>query len=55
MLNTPGLLEGIRRNAAAIGAGYFRGRADQVIVPPGLGGRAGLLGALALAMAAAGR
>ena len=55
VLNTPGLLEGIRRNAAAIGAGYFRGRADQVIVPPGLGGRAGLLGALALAMAAAGR
>ena len=50
VLGTPGLLDGVRRHAAAIGAGYFRGKAEEVIVSPGLGDRAGLLGALALAM-----
>ena len=53
VMETPGLLARVRENAAAIGAGYFRGRPEDVIVAPGLGGRAGLLGALALAMAAA--
>ena len=55
VLGTPGLLDGIRRHAAAIGAGYYRGRAEEVIVQPGLVDRAGLLGALALAMDAAER
>ena len=55
MLGTPGLLDRIRSVAAELGAGYFRGEAQEVIVAPGLGERSGLLGALALAMAAAER
>lgn len=55
VMATPGLLDRVRRHAAAIGAGYFRGRPEEVIVSPGLGDRAGLLGALALAMGAAER
>ena len=46
---TPGLLERIRAKADELGGGYFRGRADQVILSPGLGVKAGLLGGLALA------
>ena len=54
VMGTPGLLDLIRAEATRLGGGYFRGQADQVIVAPGLGDRAGLLGALALAMDAAG-
>ncbi|WP_373475224.1 ROK family protein [Sphingorhabdus sp.] len=46
---TSGLLSRIRAKAGELGGGYFRGRADEVIVSPGLGDRAGLLGGLALA------
>ena len=46
---TPGLLAKVRLSAQALGKGYFRGLADDIIVPPGLGENAGLLGGLALA------
>jgi fructokinase len=49
VMATPGLLESVRREAAELGQGYFRGRAGDIIVPPALGDRAGLLGGLALA------
>ncbi len=47
---TPGLLDRVRSEAERLGAGYFRGKAQEIIVAPGLGDKAGLLGALALAM-----
>jgi fructokinase len=50
VMATPGLLERVRGEAVRLGAGYFNGDAAAVIVAPGLGERAGLLGALALAM-----
>lgn len=50
VMATPDLLDGVRRAATVLGNGYFVGRADAVVVAPGLGDRAGLLGALALAM-----
>jgi fructokinase len=50
VMGTPGLLERVRSEAVNQGAGYFRGAADQIIVAPGLGDKAGLLGGLALAM-----
>jgi fructokinase len=46
---TPGLLGRIRTKATELGGGYFRGHPDEVILSPGLGDRAGLLGGLALA------
>lgn len=46
---TPGLIDRIRRETDLLGGSYFRGRASDIIVAPGLGNRAGLLGALALA------
>lgn len=46
---TPGLLARVRFNAAQLGKGYFRGAAEDIVVPPGLGDNAGLLGGLALA------
>jgi fructokinase len=49
VMGTPGLIEKVRMTAAELGKGYFRGRADEIIVPPRLGDRAGLLGGLALA------
>lgn len=46
---TLGLLDRVRARAEAQGSAYFRGRATEIVVSPGLGDRAGLLGALALA------
>jgi len=50
--HTPGLVERIGQGAADLGAGYFRGDPRAIVCLPGLGDRAGLLGALALAQAA---
>ena len=50
VMGTPGLIDRIRTTAERLGAGYFRGAAKDIVSPPGLGDRAGLLGALALAM-----
>jgi fructokinase len=47
---TPALLARIRTEAMRLGAGYFHGNALDVVVAPGLGDQAGLLGGLALAM-----
>lgn len=52
VMHTPGLIGRITACAVRAGAGYFRGDPQAVIVPPGLGDRAGLLGALALAQGA---
>jgi fructokinase len=49
VMGTPGLIERIRQSSDKLGSSYFRGKAQDIIVPPGLGERAGLLGALALA------
>jgi fructokinase len=53
VMNSPGLIEKVRVKAAEAGAGYFRGDPQKVIVAPGLGDRSGLMGALAIAQAAA--
>ncbi len=50
VMGTPGLLDLVQREAERLGGGYFRGTAEQVVVLPGLGDRAGLLGGLALAL-----
>ncbi len=52
VMGTPGLLERVRVEADRLGQGYFRGKAADIVVAPGLGDRSGLLGALALAQAA---
>lgn len=52
VMATPGLLERIHAEAERLGNGYFRSKASEVVVLPGLGDRSGLLGALALAQAA---
>ncbi len=55
VMDTPGLLETVREAAAALGGGYFDANPanyDNLIVAPGLGSKAGLLGALALAQRA---
>ena len=54
VMATPGLLERVRAQAAKLSCGYFRGVADEIIVLPALGDRAGLLGGLALAQDIAG-
>lgn len=46
---TKGLIDRVREKAAELGKGYFRGTASEIIVPPELGDKAGLLGAFALA------
>jgi fructokinase len=53
VMGTPGLLERVRAEAARLGSGYFRGKPEEVIIAPALGDKAGLLGALALAIDAA--
>ena len=52
VMGTQGLIERVRAEAERLGNGYFRGKASEIVVLPGLGDRAGLLGALALAQAA---
>lgn len=52
VMATPGLIERVRAEAETLGNGYFRGKASEIVVLPGLGDRSGLLGALALAEAA---
>ena len=49
VMGTPGLIDRVRRQAVMLGSGYFRGDPNQIVVLPGLGDKAGLLGALALA------
>ncbi len=49
VMATPGLIDRLRDDAARLGGGYFRGNARDIIVPPALGDKAGLLGAYALA------
>jgi len=48
VMATPGLIERVRAEASAASNGYFSGDPETVIVRPGLGDDAGLLGALAL-------
>lgn len=54
VMQTPGLIGRVREAAARLGNGYFGPATeyDSLIVEPALGTRSGLLGALALAMAA---
>ena len=52
VMGTPGLIERVRLQAVELGGGYFRGDPSEVVVLPGLGDKAGLLGALALAQSA---
>ena len=49
VMATPRLIDRIRDSAAMLGKGYFKGNAADIVVPPALGDRAGLLGGLALA------
>jgi fructokinase len=50
VMAAPGLLDAVRQQATALGNGYFPGDPAECIVSPGLGDRAGLMGALALAL-----
>lgn len=52
VMATPRLLDRVRARVTALGGGYFGGEASTIVVPPALGDRAGLLGALALAQRA---
>jgi fructokinase len=52
VMGTPGLIERVRQQAVVFGGGYFRGDPSEIVVLPGLGDMAGLLGALALAQSA---
>jgi fructokinase len=54
VMATAGLLDRVRAAANRLGGGYFTGDMAAIIVPPALGDDAGLLGALALAIDAAG-
>jgi fructokinase len=53
VMATPGLLPRVQAMASALGSSYFKGKASDIVVLPGLGERSGLLGALALAQDAA--
>ena len=48
-----GMIERVRAVCAEQAKGYFQGSIEDIVVPPGLADRAGLLGGLALAMDAA--
>lgn len=50
VMGSPGLIERVREQTANASGGYFAGAPEQIIVAPGLGGDAGLIGALALAL-----
>ena len=52
VMQTPGLLGRVREAAAVLGNGYFAAAADYeaLVVPPALGTRSGIVGALALAI-----
>ena len=53
VMGTPGLIDRVRAQAEQLGGGYFEGAdIDRLVVAPGLGDQAGLLGALALAQGA---
>lgn len=52
VMGTQGLIDRVKQQAGTLGGGYFRGDPNEIIVPPGLGDKAGLLGALALAQLA---
>lgn len=52
VMATPGLLPRVHAAAADLGRGYFVGDPSCIVKAPGLGDRAGLLGALALAQRA---
>ena len=49
VMGTPQLLDRVRNSASELGKGYFIGKPQEIIVSPGLGDKAGLLGGLALA------
>jgi fructokinase len=49
VMATPGLIDRVRKEAVALGGGYFRGDPAEIVTLPRLGDKAGLLGALALA------
>jgi fructokinase len=50
VMKSRGLIERVRDEAVRLGAGYFRGNPQDIVVSPGLGEQAGLLGGLALAL-----
>ena len=52
VMGTLSLINRVRRQAAVLGGDYFRGDPNEIVVLPGLGDKAGLLGALALAQSA---
>jgi fructokinase len=52
VMASEGLLDLVRSETEAASAGYFVGDAQKIVTLPGLGGDAGLMGALAVALAA---
>lgn len=52
VMGTEGLIDLVQTEAERLGAGYFVGRAADIIFAPGLGDDAGLMGAFALAASA---
>ena len=50
VMATPGLIDLVKAEADALAKGYFAARASEIIVPPGLGDDAGLMGAFALSL-----
>lgn len=50
VMQTPGLIDKVRGQARALSNGYFVGDPSDVIVAPGLGTDAGLMGALAISL-----
>ena len=52
VMGTPGLIDRVRQQTVTLGGGYFRGDPNEIVVLPGLGDKAGLLGALVIAQLA---